>query len=381
MSQDDIKNKKNKDSDYEEITSETDHVPDDDIKIISEEGGSEGIQKKDNSGKKDSNFTIVDNEHEGDVQDKLSDEYSNEEKIGDDISIITDEIEIKEDEADIKADDVQEEVDEILQKSGNVLAKICEDKISHVAEKKISVPEDLLLEKIAKLPKTRGFIDKIEKRVKAGENALIGEIKKASPSKGVIRRYFNPEEIAIAYEEGGATCISVLTDLNYFQGKDKYIDIVKNKSKLPVLRKDFILDSYQVVESRALGADCILLIMAILDTSKAIELESKANELGMDVLIEVHDEAELEGALKLKSKLIGINNRNLKTLGVDLSNSERLAPLVPSDRIVVCESGINGFSDVVRMNSIGIKTFLVGDAIMSKMDVKLTTQGLLGNIE
>ncbi|MDA0781463.1 MAG: indole-3-glycerol phosphate synthase TrpC [Proteobacteria bacterium] len=268
-----------------------------------------------------------------------------------------------------------------MKESGDVLSAICEDKKIHIKSKKALISEEQLLEKIKSLPETRGFVQSIIAKIQSGENALIGEAKKASPSKGVIRHYFEPSEIAKAYEQGGATCISVLTDEHYFQGNDEYIKIVKDACKLPVLRKDFILDTYQVVESRAIGADCILLIMAVLDVNKAIELEQKAIELGLDVLIEVHDEQDLKKALKLKSVLIGINNRNLKTMEVDLANTERLAPLMPDEKVVVSESGIYGYADIIRMNESRVWAFLVGDSIMSQSDVKLATQGLLGNVE
>lgn len=266
----------------------------------------------------------------------------------------------------------------LFQPGDDVLKIICDAKRAHVDRQKSILLESRLREKVHSMPEARGFLSSINKTIAAGKNALIAEIKKASPSKGVIRTDFEPGLLGRAYEEGGATCISVLTDKPYFQGRDEYISAVKHMCRLPVLRKDFILEPYQVVESRALGADCILLIMAALDINTAIELEKEAMALGMDVLVEVHDEKELEQALHLKTMLIGINNRNLKTLKVDLEVTEKLAPRVPSPRTVVCESGIYSFGDIQRMNNAHVKAFLVGESLMSQEDVKRATQWLLG---
>ncbi|MCE3232609.1 MAG: indole-3-glycerol-phosphate synthase [Rickettsiaceae bacterium] len=262
---------------------------------------------------------------------------------------------------------------------GNVLEQICKVKLEHVAKQKTMTLESRLREIIHLIPVAKGFISAINAKVSIGKNALIAEIKKASPSKGIIRADFEPALIAKAYEEGGAACISVLTDIPYFQGKDEYINVVKRMSSLPVLRKDFILDPYQVVESRALGADCILLIMAALSDEQAIMLEEQAVQLGLDVLVEVHNEQELFRALKLKTKLIGINNRDLKTLKIDIATTEILAPLVPSDRIVVCESGIYSPEDIERINDSKVRAFLVGESLMVQQDVKAATMKLLGN--
>jgi indole-3-glycerol phosphate synthase len=207
---------------------------------------------------------------------------------------------------------------------------------------------------------------------------LIAEVKRASPSKGVIREKFNPVEIATAYAEAGASCISVLTDVPYFQGEDSYLVDVRSHVPLPVLRKDFMLEPYQIKESRALGADCILLIMAALSDVQAAELEQAALELGMDVLVEVHDEAECERALKLKSTLLGVNNRNLKTLTVDLSTTEKLATMVPDNYTLVCESGIATHQEIERMNKAGAYCFLVGESLMREKDIAAATRKLLG---
>lgn len=259
----------------------------------------------------------------------------------------------------------------------SILAKICADKLIHIAQRKSIISENEIIEKASIAPAPRGFIKSIKSYTSNNKNALISEVKKASPSKGVIRPNFNPAEIATAYEQGGAACISVLTDIPYFAGSDENIALVQNASKLPVLRKDFMLDTYQVYEARALGADCILLIMAALSDEQAANLENAATKLGMDVLIEVHDEKELNRALMLKSKLIGINNRNLKTLAVDIATTEKLAAMIPTGYIIVCESGISNNEDILRMNKAGVYCFLVGESLMVQNNIEIATRRLL----
>lgn len=262
----------------------------------------------------------------------------------------------------------------------NVLTRICDDKRDHVAGMKAARPIDDVEAAAGAAPATRGFAAALRSATQGNGFGLVAELKKASPSKGLIRADFDPPSLALAYETGGAACLSVLTDAPYFQGEDSFFAAAREVVKLPVLRKDFVIDAYQVFESRALGADCILLIMAALDDGEAADFASIAASLGMDVLAEVHDEAELDRALEINNgvSLIGINNRNLKTLDVDLATTERLVPRIPAGMDVVCESGVYGHADLVRMAKTGVSRFLVGESLMRQDDVAAATAALLG---
>ena len=264
----------------------------------------------------------------------------------------------------------------------DALAKICADTRAEVARRRALTSINSLRAKIeAAHDAPRGFGTKLTETVGLGRYGLVAEIKKASPSGGMIRPEFDPPGLARAYADGGACCISVLTDGPHFQGDNADLRAVRAAVDLPLLRKDFMLEPWQIYESRAIGADCVLLIMAALSDDEARELESLARALDMDVLVEVHDERELERALGLQTALIGINNRNLKTLKTDIQTTLDLAPNVPADRFLIAESGIRTHEDVVRLAEVGARSFLVGESLLRQPDVTVAVRALLGRSE
>jgi len=260
----------------------------------------------------------------------------------------------------------------------DILQTILARKAQEIRERSTRTSLAQLRARAAEAPTPRGFARALRARIAMGKAAVIAEIKKASPSKGVIRADFHPEQIARSYEAGGAACLSVLTDVDFFQGADAYLVAARANCGLPVLRKDFTIDAYQVYEARALGADCILLIVAALDDMQLSGLSELAQTLGMDVLVEVHDGAELDRALQTSASLIGINNRNLRTFDTSLDTTLQLRERVPSERLLVTESGIHTREDALRMRAAGVNAFLVGEAFMRAQDPGAELRKLFG---
>ena len=260
----------------------------------------------------------------------------------------------------------------------DILAKICADKRAEIAERQAATPLDELKAEAKDSGKTRGFARALMDKAAEDQAGLIAEIKKSSPSGGLIRPDFDPASLARSYEDAGAACLSVLTDAKYFEGNPAHLQAARAVVELPVLRKDFMLDEYQIYESRAMGADCILLIMAALDDAKAHELEGLARALDMDVLVEVHNEEELERALLLQTPLLGINNRNLKTMVTDIATTEKLSSLCPPNKFLISESGIKTNADIERLRKVCVQGFLVGESLMREDDVSAAVRALLG---
>ena len=258
-----------------------------------------------------------------------------------------------------------------------ILDKILQNKLLEVELAKQRIPLPMLSERMVDLPPPRGFANALYRQAEVG-TAIIAEVKKGSPSKGLIRPDFDPVEIALRYEASGAACLSVLTDREFFMGDLAYLQQIAQAVTLPLLRKDFIIDYYQLVEARISGADAVLLIAAALDQERLQQLALQATELGLDVLLEVHDEAELDRALRLPVRLIGINNRNLKTFHTDLAVTEQLLPLIPEDRLVISESGLRSREDILRLTQAGARAFLVGESLMREKHFEDKLQELLG---
>jgi indole-3-glycerol phosphate synthase len=260
----------------------------------------------------------------------------------------------------------------------NVLQKILDDKKEHVARNKYYIPDVVLKEKALAQNPCRRFIDALRHTHQSGQTAIIAEIKKASPSKGILRADFDPVQIASIYEQNGASCLSILTDQPYFKGSDEDLEIVRQNCSLPILRKDFMVDEYQIHESRAMGADCILIIMAALDDSQAKDMMDVAFSYGMDCLVEIHDEDELNRAMALNATMIGVNSRSLKTLQVDLDTARGLSRLIPHHILKIAESGIASYADIQNLQSHEYQGFLIGESFMVADDISGALKNMLG---